>query len=196
MKKGVFLILLAFVVGGCASSMIVNIPSQYALNAKTHNSIVLGKIVFEGIEPGFGQVLFTLQDTATEKDYPIKIAQGKERAGAIDYYFFVELPAAHYDVREILAVHKKYETIESYLLHANVTVPKSSIIHIGTIKVKGIKHAMSSLSPITEDEIVDEHDKVIKVFKDKYPQFKDAKVQTKLIDQYELFKQDGIGGKF
>ncbi|OGX27931.1 MAG: hypothetical protein A2787_00540 [Omnitrophica WOR_2 bacterium RIFCSPHIGHO2_01_FULL_48_9] len=198
MKKGIFLILLASIAAGCANSTISNIPAQYKINAKTQSSLVLGKITFVGIEPGFGQLLFVLQDAATEQDHPIKIAPARTRQDerTTDYYYFIELPAGHYSIREITAVHQTFEIVDAYLLHANVTIPKSSIVYIGTIKVKNLKHSLNRLAPITENEIVDERQDVSGVFKERYPQFKEARVETKLIDEYELFKEDGIGGKF
>ncbi len=187
---------------GCAGSAVLNIPPQFTLNPKTQNSIVLGKIVFEGIAPGFGELLFVVQDTAIEKDYFLKLAPPQIRdndagdARRVDYHYFVELPAGHYSIREIAATHSKFEIVEAYLLHANFTIPQSSIVYIGTIKVKNIKSSLNLLAPITENEIVDERSEVTKIFKENYPQFQGQRVETKLIDEYEFFKEGGIGGKF
>jgi hypothetical protein len=201
LKKIAFLILLGFLTG-CSTTALSNIPQEYAFNPKKNSSLILGKISFEHIEKGFGETILVMVDEAQEKTYPFRLSENTvtspddPKKTKTEYYFFLEIPPGAYTVYSVEATHKSFELLETHLLNANVTVPANTIMYIGTIQVKGLSRTMRMIGPVTEAEIIDEHADVLKVFKERYPQFKDREVKIKVIDRYELFKEDGIGGQF
>ncbi len=175
---------------------------QFADLQKTKNSIVLGKVIFEAVPGNFKEVIVIFIEDATEKAYPVKMTQAIERFGQdpkkrqLSYYYFIQLPEGAYHLQQVIGVHEKFEALENYLLNANLTIPKNSIRYIGTVHLKAIGPVMTMIGPILESEIIDDHQDVIKVFKEQYPQFKDHNIESQVIDRYEYFKKGGIGGEF
>ena len=205
LKNFFCLLLLGFAFAGCKTdkySLFLAPGYTWEDFSKTKNSIILGKVSFTGIPGELEQVLVVFEEGNTEKVYPVQVAKkfvqpsSDPKKNRTNFYFFVQLPERYYHVQEVIAKHKTFEQLETPLLNANLTIPKNSIRYIGTILIKGIGPTLSMLGPVTESDIVDERKDVIKVFKEQYPQFKDHKIDVKVIDRYELFKDDGVGGKF
>lgn len=206
LKKYIYLILLGFIFTGCTSlkeKMVILPAMQFADLQKTKNSIVMGGVTFEAVPGNFKDVIVVFVEDATEKVYPVKIsvppverfAEDKNKR-QLSYYYFVQLPEGAYHLQQVIGVHEKFEALENYLLNANLTIAKNSIRYIGTVHLKAIGPVMTMMGPILESEIIDDRQPVIKAFLKQYPQFQDQTIETVVIDRYEFFKKDGIGGEF
>ena len=205
LKNFFYLLLFSFVLAGCMTdkySLFLAPGYTFEDFSKTKNSIVLGKVSYEGIPGELQQVLVVFEEGNTEKVYPVQVGKSfvqptsDPKKNRTNFYFFIQLPEGYYHVQEVIAKHKTFDQLEMPLLNANLTIPKNSIRYIGTIHIKGIGPTLSMLGPVMESDIIDERQDVIKVFKKQYPQFKDHKIDVKVIDRYELFKDEGLGGKF
>ena len=202
LKKFVFLIGLSLIFYGCQiTSSTSNIPPHYILG-KNNRSIVIGKVKFVDIMGDFKEAILTFVDEETDKVYPIKLGLPARQTPVsnnkvvAEYYFFIELPAGQYSIGELVALHSKFSTLETYLLNANLTIEENSIVYVGTIKVRGLGRTLDEIGPITEAEIIDEHNEVVETFKKEYPQFQDVNVSVKVIDRYQWFKGDHIETNF
>ena len=202
MRTFIFLLGLGLIVSGCKTTPATsNIPQNYVFK-KNGRSIIIGKVKFENIEGDFKEGALAFVNEQTDKVYPIKLGLPTRQTPAFngkvlaEYYYFIELPAGQYSIGEVAATHGKFSPFEIHLLNANLTIGQNSIVYVGTIRVHGVGKSLEHIGPITEDEIINEQNDVIKAFKSEYPQFQDTKVSVKVIDRYKWFRDDHIETDF
>lgn len=202
MKKVYFLLLLSFVLTGCASKPVVTALSVDHAVGVSGKSVAFGKVKFVGVPGEFRQAWLGWEDEVASRQYPVSLGvpaiQGLDSAGrwTVEYYFFIELPPGHYAVPTVIAQHSRFQEFATHFLNANLTIKENTVVYVGTILVEAIGRSLEHIGPMTETQIIDEFPQVEKILKERYPQFAGVTIEKNIIDRYRWFKGDHIQTNF
>lgn len=184
--KVTVLMLIAFLgLAGCVTS-VTSIPLDYTLGAK-EESVVIGRVTIElwgkPIEffDRFTSIALVVRQEATGKDYVI---QCDDRGS--DAEFYVSLPYGEYRMVRVTKGNQIFTASDRFTFE----VRKGQVLYLGTRKFvyagQGvgdvIRDAIVGLGSIRlNSSVVDEYDRTVKSFREKYPHISQPIVRSAMI---------------